>query len=75
MIRTIGCTLFATLTLVGRATAQQADSADAWLVIHVVDVGQGDGIWLHTCNDHIAGNGRCDGKNIVIDGGPTGLDA
>lgn len=43
--------------------------------IHVVDVGQGDGIWIHTCNDSVAGNDRCDGRNIVIDGGPDGSDA
>jgi competence protein ComEC len=48
---------------------------DAWLEIHVVDVGQGDGIWIHTFDDNIPGNGRYEGKNIVIDGGPEGADA
>jgi beta-lactamase superfamily II metal-dependent hydrolase len=37
-----------------------------------VDVGQGDGIWIHTFDDNIPGNGRYEGKNIVIDGGPAG---
>jgi competence protein ComEC len=53
----------------------RADTAardDAWLVVHVVDVGQGDGIWIQTFDDNLAGNGRYEGKNIVIDGGPAG---
>lgn len=49
--------------------------ADAWLEIHIVDVGQGDGIWIHTFDDSIPDNGRFQGKNIVIDGGPVGADA
>lgn len=48
---------------------------DAWLEIHVVDVGQGDGIWIHTFDDNIPGNGRYEGRNIVIDGGPKSGDA
>src|ERR1700743_3531384 len=48
---------------------------DAWLEIHMVDVGQGDGIWIHTFDDGIAGNHRFDGRNIIIDGGPVGSDA
>jgi competence protein ComEC len=48
---------------------------DAWLEIHVVDVGQGDGIWIHTFDDNVPGNGRYEGKNIVIDGGPNAGDA
>lgn len=47
---------------------------DAWLEVHVVDVGQGDGIWIHTFDDNVAGNGRYEGKNIVIDGGPNAGD-
>jgi competence protein ComEC len=47
---------------------------DAWLEIHVVDVGQGDGIWIHTFDDNVPGNGRYEGKNIVIDGGPNAGD-
>jgi competence protein ComEC len=47
---------------------------DAWLEIHVVDVGQGDGIWIHTFDDNMPGNGRYEGKNIVIDGGPNAGD-
>lgn len=47
----------------------------AWLEIHFVDVGQGDGIWIHTWDDSIPGNGRFDGRNIVIDGGPIASDA
>jgi competence protein ComEC len=52
-----------------------ASRDDAWLEIHVVDVGQGDGIWIHTFDDNVPGNGRYEGKNIVIDGGPNGGDA
>jgi len=48
---------------------------DAWLEVHVVDVGQGDGIWIHTPDDGTPGNGRFEGRNIVIDGGPDGSDA
>ena len=44
---------------------------DAWLEIHVVDVGQGDGIWIHTFDDNIPGNGRYEGYNIIVDGGPN----
>ena len=39
--------------------------------IHVVDVGQGDGIWIHTYDDNIPGNGRYEGYNIIVDGGPN----
>ncbi len=55
--------------------AAAADRDDAWLEIHVVDVGQGDGIWIHTFDDNIPGNGSYEGLNIVIDGGPNGADA
>ncbi len=48
---------------------------DAWLEIHVVDVGQGDGIWIHTFDDNIPGNSIYEGRNIVIDGGPDAGDA
>ena len=48
---------------------------DAWLEIHVVDVAQGDGIWVHTFDDNILGNGCYEGKNVVIDGGPRSSDA
>jgi competence protein ComEC len=43
---------------------------DPRLAIHVVDVGQGDGIWIHTFDDNIPGNGKYEGYNIVVDGGP-----
>ena len=36
--------------------------ADAWLEVHFVDVGQGDGIWIHTHDDGIDGNGRFEGE-------------
>ena len=52
-----------------------ADRDDAWLEVHVVDVGQGDGIWIRTFDDNVPGNGRYEGKNIVIDGGPDASDA
>ena len=40
----------------------------------MVDVGQGEGIWIHTFDDNIPGNGRYEGYNIIVDGGPNGLD-
>jgi competence protein ComEC len=49
-------------------SAQEAPGAE--LKIHVVDVGQGDGIWIYTFDDNIPGNGRYEGYNIIIDGGP-----
>jgi competence protein ComEC len=49
--------------------------ADAWIEVHIVDVGQGDGIWIHTFDDGIAGNGIFEGRNIVIDGGPDADDS
>jgi competence protein ComEC len=55
---------------VAAADSAPADRDDAWLEVHVVDVGQGDGIWIHTFDDNIPGNGRYEGYNIIIDGGP-----
>jgi competence protein ComEC len=52
-----------------------AERDDAWLEVHIVDVGQGDGIWIHTFDDNIPGNGRYEGYNIIIDGGPDASDA
>ena len=37
--------------------------------------GQGDGIWITTHDDGVQGNGRFDGRNIVIDGGPDASEA
>jgi competence protein ComEC len=48
---------------------------DGWLEIHVVDVGQGDGIWIHTFDDSVHAGGRYLGRNIVVDGGPVAADA
>ena len=47
---------------------------DASLEVHFVDVGQGDGIWIRTFDDGIQGNGRYEGRNILIDGGPNQSD-
>ncbi len=44
--------------------------ATAFLEVHFIDVAQGDAIWITTHDDGIAGNGRFDGRNIVLDGGP-----
>jgi competence protein ComEC len=55
--------------------APPAVPANAWLEIHVVDVGQGDGIWIHTFDDNVPDNGRYQGYNIIIDGGPDASDA
>jgi competence protein ComEC len=45
-----------------------------FLEVHFVDVGQGDAIWIHTADDGVH-DGRFDGKNVVIDGGPDSADA
>ena len=63
------------LELVEAPAGPAAPNPDAWLEVHVVDVGQGDGIWIHTYDDGIPGNGIYEGKNIIIDGGPDGADA
>lgn len=55
------------------ATGPVPIPADAWLTVHFIDVGQGDGIWITTHDDNIAGNGIFEGKSIVIDGGPDSL--
>jgi beta-lactamase superfamily II metal-dependent hydrolase len=57
------------------AAAGALPDSNAWLEIHVVDVGQGDGIWIHTWDDGIPGNGIYEGRNIVIDGGPDASEA
>jgi competence protein ComEC len=57
------------------ATPTTAERDDAWLEIHVVDVGQGDGIWIHTFDDNIPGNGKYEGYNVIVDGGPDASDA
>ncbi len=41
------------------------------LVVHFIDVGHGDCIWIKTPDDGIRDNGRCEGYNIIIDGGPS----
>jgi len=41
------------------------------LKIVVADVGHGDCIWIRTPDDGIDGNGKCEGYNILIDGGPS----
>lgn len=61
---------FLELVAAPAVTPDTADRDDAWLEIHVVDVGQGDGIWIHTFDDNIPGNGRYEGYNIIVDGGP-----
>jgi competence protein ComEC len=59
----------------GTPTPADTSRDDAWLEIHVVDVGTGDGVWIHTFDDGIPGNNRFEGRNIVIDGGPRGTVA
>lgn len=56
------------------ASAITLATNDRWLEVHVVDVGQGDGIWIHTPDDGIPGNGMFEGRSIIIDGGPDGSD-
>ncbi len=41
------------------------------LTVTVADVGHGDCIWIKTADDGIKGNGKYEGYNIVIDGGPS----
>jgi beta-lactamase superfamily II metal-dependent hydrolase len=56
------------------AAAPADETEDHWLEVHFIDVGQGDGIWIHTPDDGVA-NGRFEGKNILIDGGPRSGDS
>lgn len=56
------------------AAPPPAGEEDRWLEVHFIDVGQGDGIWIHTPDDGAA-NGRFEGKNILIDGGPRSGDS
>lgn len=56
------------------ASTDTSIPADAILEVHFVDVGQGDAIWIQTHDDGIDGNGRFEGKSIVIDGGPYSSD-
>ena len=48
--------------------------SDLVMEVHFIDVGQGDGIWIHTADDGIDGNGEFEGLNIVIDGGLESSD-
>lgn len=41
------------------------------LKVIAADVGHGDCIWIKTPDDGIKGNGKYEGYNIVIDGGPS----
>ena len=41
------------------------------LKVTFVDVGQGDCIWIQTPDDGIKGNGIYEGKNVLIDAGPS----
>jgi competence protein ComEC len=56
------------------AAGDAAIPSNAFLEMHFIDVGQGDAIWIHTHDDGIDGNGRFEGFNIVIDGGPYSAD-
>jgi competence protein ComEC len=60
---------------VAAPAAGAADRDDAWLEIHIIDVGQGDGIWIHTFDDNVPNNGRYEGRNILIDGGPNSAES
>ena len=41
------------------------------LQVVFIDVGHGDCVWIRTPDDGIPGNGRCEGYNVIIDGGPS----
>lgn len=58
------------------AAAEPAPGPDdippnAWLELHMIDVGQGDALLLLTPDDGIEGNGRFEGRSILIDAGPV----
>jgi len=52
-----------------RVTAEEGPITP--LKIIMADVGHGDCIWIKTPDDGIKGNGKYEGYNIVIDGGPS----
>jgi beta-lactamase superfamily II metal-dependent hydrolase len=47
---------------------------DDALVIHFIDVGQGDAIWIETPDDGENGNGTMEGLNILVDVGKPAFD-
>ena len=58
------------LAPVDSAVTTEAPPANPWLVVHLIDVGQGDAILIQTPDDNRPGNGRYEGRNILIDAGP-----
>ena len=54
------------------AEAPAAENDD--LVLHFIDVGQGEAIWIQTPDDGENGNGVAEGLDILIDTGRLGYD-
>lgn len=47
-------------------------TSPAKLEVQFIDVGTGDCIWIKTGDDGIPGNGRYEGRSVIIDGGDWG---
>lgn len=54
----------------GNRCGQTPADSDRDLVMHFIDVGQGDAIWIETPDDGDYGNGEREGFDILIDSGP-----
>ncbi len=53
----------------GTHCADAPATADDDLILHFIDVGQGDAIWIQTPDDGEPGNGYMEGLNVLVDAG------
>ena len=53
----------------GTHCADAPATEDDDLILHFIDVGQGDAIWIQTPDDGEPGNGYMEGLNILVDAG------
>lgn len=61
-------------TTEGFRCADSLDKEPEDLLLHFIDVGQADAIWIQTADDDDDGNGEEEGLNILVDTGRTPLD-
>ena len=58
----------------GARCGEPPATAEDALVLHFLDVGQGDAVWIQTPDDGEDGNGVAEGLNILVDTGRLGYD-